>query len=233
MAKTKTKEGEGIEILEDPGALVSKAEEFLNSKKNRNLTLVIGSFIALVIAGFFGYRYYISNQDQEAQREMFQAVYYFEADSLGKALNGDGINYGFLQIIEDYPGTKGSNLANFYAGITYLKLGNFENSIRYLKDFNSSDYLLQARAYSLIGDAYLELDDFSSAIASYNDAINYKPNENFTPIYLKKLALAEELQGNYSAAANAYGRIIDEYKESEFFQEAKKQKARLEGLAAN
>ncbi len=232
MAKTKTKEGEGIEILEDPGALVSKAEEFLNNKKNRNLTLIIGSIVALVIAGVFGYRYYISNQDQEAQREMFQAVYYFEADSLGKALNGDGINYGFLQIIEDYPGTKGSNLSNFYAGVTYLKLGDFDGAIRYLNDFKSSDYLLQARAYALIGDAHLELGDYSSAISSYNDAIDYKPNESYTPIYLKKLALAEELQGNFSGAANAYGRIIEEFKESELIQEAKKQKARLEGLAA-
>ncbi len=232
MAKTKTKEGEGIEILEDPGALVSKAEEFLNNKKNRNLTLIIGSIVALVIAGVFGYRYYISNQDQEAQREMFQAVYYFEADSLGKALNGDGINYGFLQIIEDYPGTKGSNLSNFYAGVTYLKLGDFDGAIRYLNDFKSSDYLLQARAYALIGDAHLELGDYSSAISSYNDAIDYKPNESYTPIYLKKLALAEELQGNFSGAANAYGRILEDFKESELIQEAKKQKARLEGLAA-
>ncbi len=232
MAKTKTKEGEGIEILEDPGALVNKAEEFLNNKKNRNLTLIIGGVVALAIAGIFGYRYYISNQDQEAQREMFQAVYYFEADSLGKALNGDGINYGFLQIIEDYPGTKGSNLANFYAGVTYLKLGDFESAIRYLKDFSSSDYLLQARAYALIGDAHLELGDYTSAIASYNDAIDYKPNESYTPIYLKKLALAEELQGNFSGAAKAYSRIIDEFKESDLLQEAKKQKARLEGLAA-
>lgn len=232
MAKTKTKKDEGVELLEDPDAIVSKAEEFLNSKRNRNLTLIIGSIVAVVVAGIFGYKYYISNQNQEAQREMFQAVYYFEADSLGKALNGDGINYGFLQIIEEYPGTEGSNLSNFYAGVTYLKLGDYEGAIRYLNDFSSSDYLLQARAYALIGDAYLELEDFSSAISSYNDAIDYKPNQNFTPIYLKKLAIVEELQGNYAGAANAYGRIINDFKESDLLQEAKKQKSRLDGLAA-
>ncbi len=232
MAKTKTKEDEGVELLEDPGAIVSKAEEFLNNKKNRNLTLIIGSLVALVIAGVFGYNYYISNQDQEAQREMFQAVYYFEADSLGKALNGDGINYGFLQIIEEYPATDGSNLSNFYAGVTYLKLGDFDGAIRYLSDFKSSDYLLQARAYALIGDAYLEQDDYASAIGSYNKAIDFKPNQNFTPIYLKKLAVAEELQGNYAEAASAYNSIIEDYKDSDLLQEAKKQKSRLDGLAA-
>ncbi len=232
MAKTKTKEGEGVELLEDPGALVNKAEEFLSNKRSRNITLIVGGIAALVIAGIFGYRYYISNQNEEAQREMFQAVYYFEADSLGRALNGDGINYGFLQVIEEYPGTKASNLANFYAGVTYLKLGNFENAIRYLEDFKSSDYLLQGRAYVLTGDAYLELSDYANAEASYREAISYKPNENFTPLYLRKLALVQELQGNYSEAAEAYGRIVNEFKESDLVQEAIKQQARLEGLAA-
>jgi hypothetical protein len=56
---------------------------------------------------------------------MFQAVRYFESDSLNLALNGDGNNLGFLQIVEDYSGTKAGNLANYYAGVIYLKQGNF------------------------------------------------------------------------------------------------------------
>jgi hypothetical protein len=43
---------------------------------------------------------------------MFQAVYYFEADSLDKALNGDGNNLGFLEIIDEYSVTDAANLAN-------------------------------------------------------------------------------------------------------------------------
>ena len=232
MAKTKTKEQEGIEILEDPGALAGKAEEFLNNKKNRNWVLGIGGLVALITAGFLGYKYYVSNLNQEAQREMFQAVYYFEADSLSKALNGDGINFGFLQIIEDYGGTEASNLSQFYVGATYLKMGDYESAIRYLKEFGSSDYLLQARAYSLIGDAHMELGDFSSASSAYSDAVAYKPNEYFTPVYLQKLALSEELQGNLKKAAASYDKIIEDFSGSSIINEAKKQKARLEGLAA-
>ena len=232
MAKTKTKEQEGIEILEDPGALAGKAEEFLNNKKNRNWVLGIGGLVALIAAGFLGYKYYVSNLNQEAQREMFQAVYYFEADSLGKALNGDGINFGFLQIIEDYGATEASNLSHFYVGATYLKMGDYESAIRYLEGFGSSDYLLQARAYSLIGDAHMELGNFSSASSAYSDAAEYKPNQYFTPVYLQKLALSEELQGNLKKAAASYDRIIEDFSGSSMINEAKKQKARLEGLAA-
>lgn len=232
MAKTKTKKEEGIEFLEDPDVLAGKAEEFFNSKRNKNLVFGVGGALAVLIAAFLFYRFYITNQNQEAQEEMFQAVYYFEADSLGKALNGDGINYGFLDIMDEYAGTEAANLSSFYAGATYLKLGDYSSAARYLTDFSSSDYLVQARAYSLVGDANMEQGNFAAAADFYEKAANYKPNEQFTPIYLQKLAVAQENNSNFDAAAKAYGRIINEFAGSTLVQEAKKQKARLQGLAA-
>ncbi|MEQ8239675.1 MAG: tetratricopeptide repeat protein [Cyclobacteriaceae bacterium] len=232
MAKTKTQQEEGIEIIENPDALASKAEDFFNEKKNQQLVFGIGGVLALIIVAFLGYRYYISNQNTEAQQEMFQSVFYFEADSLGKALNGDGNNFGFLEIIDTYGGTDAANLANYYAGASFLQLGDYKNAAKYLEQFSSSDYLVQARAYALTGDAYSELDDFEAAEAAYKNAVEYKPNAEFTPIYLMKLAVNYEAQGKYKPAADAYGKIVSEYSNSSFFQDAQKHKARLDGLAA-
>jgi len=232
MAKTKTQQEEGIEIIENPDALASKAEDFFNEKKNQQLVFGIGGVLALLIVAFLGYRYYIGNQNTEAQQEMFQSVFYFETDSLGKALNGDGNNFGFLEIIDTYGGTDAANLANYYAGASFLQLGDYKNAAKYLEQFSSSDYLVQARAYALIGDAYSELDDFGAAEASYKKAVAYKPNTEFTPIYLMKLAVNYEAQGKYKPAAEAYGKIVSEYSNSSFFQDAQKHKARLDGLAA-
>jgi tetratricopeptide (TPR) repeat protein len=234
MAKTKKKqEGEGTELIENPDALASKAEEFFNNKKNQNLVFGIGGFIALVVAGFLFYTYYINNQNEEAQREMFQAIYYYEADSLSQALNGDGNAYGFLDIIDLYGGTEAENLANFYVGSIYMKLNNFDNAVRYFDAFSSSDVLLQSRAYALQGDAYMELDDFASAVDAYKSAVNYMPNDVYTPIYLKKLAIAYEENGEFEAASAAYQQIIDDFPTSDLVQEANKHAARLNSLAAS
>lgn len=232
MANTKTKKEEGIEILEDPDVLAGKAEEFFNNQKNKNLVFGIGGVIAAAILAFLGYKYYITGQNTEAQQEMFQAVYYFEADSLGKALNGDGINYGFLDIIDNYAGTDAANLANFYAGATFLKMGNPESAVGYLESFSSGDYLLQSRAYALVGDAAMQSGDYAGAVSAYEKAADHKSNKEFTPIYLQKLAIAQEANGNYSAAATAYSTIVEEYPNSSLVQDAKKHKARLQGLAA-
>ncbi|MEM9896034.1 MAG: tetratricopeptide repeat protein [Bacteroidota bacterium] len=226
----KKKKDESVEVFEDPNAIVDKANDFFSSKKNQTLVFSIGGILALIIVGFAGYNYYITDQNATAQEELFQAQFYFDADSLGLALNGDGNSYGFLEIIEEFPGTKAASLASFYAGASYLKLGDFDGAIRSLKDFSSSDYLVQGRAYSLIGDAYMELDDFTNAISFYGKASDYNPNEYFTPIYLQKLALAHEQNGDYSAAAATYRIILEEYPTSRLVNDAKKHEARLNAL---
>ncbi len=231
MAKNK-KNDDAIEVLEDPNAIVEKANEFFDNKRNRTIVFAVAGLLATVIIAIVGYNYYITEQNNTAQEEIFQAQFYFEADSLGLALNGDGNSYGFLEIIAEFPGTKTANLANFYAGASYLKLKDFDGSIRHLKEFSSSDYLVQSRAYSLIGDAYMEQDDFSNAEVYYEKAATYKANKFFSPVYLVKLAIARENGGDLKGAVDAYQVIIDEYPKSDQIHEARKHQARLEGLVA-
>lgn len=231
MSKKQNKGQESGSMIENPDVIVGKAEEFLADKKKRNITVIVGSVLILGILGLFFYRGYLDNQNTEAQEEMFPAIYAFEADSLNTALNGDGLNYGFLKIIADYPGTDAANLANLYAGNTYLLLGDFASAERHLKDFSSSDYIMQARAYALIGDCNMEMEKYSEAADYYEKAVDYKSNESYTPIYLQKLAIAQENAGNYKEAAEAWDVIINDYVKSRLVQEAKKHKARLEGMA--
>jgi tetratricopeptide (TPR) repeat protein len=233
MAKTKkasSKNG-GNEILESSEALaeqLSRTEQFLEDNKTVVFT-VIGLIVA-IIAGYIGFNYYTDSRNQVAQRELFQAVYYFEADSLGKALNGDGNSFGFLEIADEYAFTDAANLASFYAGATYMKMGDFESAIRNLDKFSSDDLLVQSRAFSLTGDAYVEIDDLENAVKYYEKAASNNPNAEFTPIYLIKGAVTYEAKGDVQKAIAKYKRIVDEYPNSTEYQEALKQKSRLEGL---
>jgi tetratricopeptide (TPR) repeat protein len=226
MAK---KEDHKNDLLENPEVLAHKlegAENWLES--NAKLVIGIGAVIALAVAAYFGFNYYKEDQNQQAQKEMFQAVYYFESDSLQQALNGDGNNLGFLDIKKEYGITKAGNLASFYAGVCYLKTGKYEEAIEYLEDFSSNDLLVQPRAYSLIGDAYMELKKYDDAVKYYNKASDYKPNKYFTPTYLMKAGLAYEKLNQNDKAKEAYDKVITNFWESPEYQNARKYKARLE-----
>ena len=230
MAKSKNKEPKGLDLIENSEVIINKTEAFINDKKNQNIVFITVGIATLILSAFMGFSHIKKNENIEAQEEMFQAVYYFESDSIGLALNGDGNNYGFLDITSLYSGTDAANLSNFYIGAIYLRLKDFNNSIRYLKKFSSQDFLLQARAYALIGDAYMELNDFEKASNYFKQASTHKPNKNFSPYYLNKYALALELKGDLNEAIIAHEIIINDYKTSVLFQESQKEKARLEGL---
>ncbi|MAR85158.1 MAG: cytochrome C biosynthesis protein [Cytophagia bacterium] len=207
---------------------LNKSEEFV--KKNQNLIFIISGILIASILVFSIFSYFKENQNIDAQEEMFQAVYYYEKDSLVQALNGDGNNYGFLEIIDEFSFSDAANLSKFYAGSSFLKLGNYNNAINYLSDFSSSDYLIQARAFSLIGDAYVELSDYDNAIYYFQKASDYNPNEFFTPSYLLKEALVHEKINDLKSALNCYSNIINDFKGSPEYQTAIKNKSRIEGL---
>lgn len=229
MAKKKAKQKSG-DVWEDPEVLaeqISNTEKFF--KEHQSLVTVLSVIVVIIVGGFIGWRFYTQTQNEEAQSEMFQAVFYFEQDSLELALRGDGNNLGFVAISEDYSNTKAGNLANFYAGTVYLKQGKYDLALLYLEDFSSDDIIIQARAYSLIGDVYMEQEQFESAVDYYNKAADYKPNKEFTPIYLIKAAVAYERLNDLDNARKAYKRIIDEFWDSTEYQNARKHFARLGG----
>jgi tetratricopeptide (TPR) repeat protein len=217
------------ELLENPEALAGKLQGAETWAERHPKTVIgVSVLIALVVGGYFSFQYYKNTQEAEAQKEMFQAVYYFEADSLELALNGDGNNLGLINIIDEYSITDAANLANYYAGAAYLKQGKFEVARLYLEDFSADDLLVQARAYSLIGDTYMEEQKYEEAAKYYNKAADYKPNKFYTPTYLMKAALAYEKSNQADKAKDAYDKVITEYWQSPEFQNARKYKAKLE-----
>ena len=236
MATKQTKKSQSVhkhELLENPEEIkgrLERGEAFI--KENSKIFGGILAGVILLIAGILYIQIDTQNKNTKAQAEMFQAVYYFEQDSIEFALNGDGSNAGFLKIIDEYGRTDAANLAHFYVGSIYLSQGEFQKAVDHLKQFSADDFFVQARAFALLGDAYMELDNTKDAIASYKKAINHKENKFFAPRYLSKLAVAYEEAGELNNAIKAYGEIEDKYFESFEYTNARKHKARLEGLAS-
>lgn len=232
--KPRGKNEQGNDFLENPEVIsnqLGKTEEFLS--KNKKMVFGIGGLIAIIIAAIFIYRFTMETKNAEAQQEMFQAIFYFENGNLENALNGDGNALGFLDILDDYSGTDAANLASFYAGSIYLQQREFQSALDMLQDFSSDDFLVSGRKHVLIGDAYMELGNFADAAAAYQKGASTYPNEQFSPQYLMKAALAFENAGDTTKAISTYDEVINKYPESLEITNARKFKARLEALAAN
>jgi len=161
---------------------------------------------------------------------MYIAEQYFEKDSFNLALQGDGNSMGFLDIINDYGITKSANLSNYYAGICYMHLGDYESAIQYLKKFESDDQAIQSIATGNIGDAYLETGRQKEALNMYLKAANRKNNQFVAPIYFMKAGALYEDMKDYKKALQTYETLQRKYPKSTETKDIEKYIARVKLL---
>lgn len=205
---------------------LDKVEGFYetNKKMINNITIAL----LVVIGGYYGYTYlYKKPSEEKAATALSMAQRYFEVDSLNLAMNGDGKNLGFTKISKKYSGTGAGNLAHYYEGVCFLKMGDPASAIKSLKEFNGKGTLLEAMAAGVLGQAYMESGDAAKAIESFKKATADKDDNLVTPMYLYHMGLAYATSGKTNEAKETFKRIRDEYPKSIQARDMDKELARL------
>lgn len=198
----------------NPETVLSRIKLFFEKNKKQFTYISVG--ILIVIAGYFGYNYYLSWLNEEAEVKMLGAVSLFEKDSLDKAMNGDGKNLGFKAILEEYSGTHSANQAKYYLGIIALKKGQYQEGIEYLESFSKpSNNLISASAYASIAYGYEELNQPEQAANYYEQAARIIENNQTTPFYLQLAAENYEAAGQNQAALGIYKEILKRFPNSQ------------------
>ena len=212
MAKQIVK-NEGDERLESIETTLSNTELFIVEHR-KTIILVLAVLIVAVLAVFGVKKYYLEPREEKAQAAMFHAEQYFEKDNFTTALNGDGNYLGFVNIIEEFGGTKTANLAKYYAGICCLNNGEYNQAINYLKEYKGKDVVVSSLALGAMGDANMELNNVAEAAKCYESAALKSENSFTSPMYLLRAGMAYEMAGNYQKAIDAYKAIKADYPNS-------------------
>jgi len=207
--------------------IIAKAQDFW-TRYQKQITIAL-AVVVLAVGGWYGYKNFIVKPKAEkAIDAMYKAEEYYRMDSLQKALNGDGINAGFLKIISNYGGTETAELARFYAGDCYLRTGDFNNAVKQLKEYSTSQKQYQARAYKLLGDAYSELGRNDEAIASYKKAAKHFPEDTYASAeYLFFAASLSDKLGKEKEAIELYKEVKEKFPHTTAASESVKYLAKL------
>ena len=204
----KDKEAQRQENIEQT---VSATEQFYN--ENKKLIWSIVAAILVIGLGILAYNKFIFQpRCVEAMQQAYPAEMSFQNAEYDLALNGDGNNLGFADIIDEY-GTKAGKAVYMYAGICELELGNYEEALSYLKKYKGKEPILAARARACEGDAYVALGDYAAAVRSYKAAVAVADNV-FAAGYLLKEGSAYEALGQNAEALACYKTIEDKYPQS-------------------
>jgi tetratricopeptide (TPR) repeat protein len=192
--------------------IIAKAKD-LWARYSKALTIA-SLVVILVGGGYYAYsNFVVKPKEAKASEVMFKAEEYYRMDSVSKALNGDGLYWGFLKVIDKYGGTKTGNMANYYAGSCYIKLNDNEKALKYLKAFSTDSKALKSRAYKLMADAYADLNRGKEALEYYQKAGRaFKDDENFSAECLFMGAyLAQKSLNDTKTATDLYKEIKEKY----------------------
>ena len=206
--------------------------ENLNSKeaffvKYQKPILIAVAAIILIIAGIFLYKNFVSGpREAEASTAIAKGQEFFANQEFEKALKGEGNYKGFVKLAADYSSTDAGNLANLYAGLCYANLNKWQDAVKYLDAFSTSDdAMISPAAIAALGNAYAHLQQLDKAVDNLKKAASMADkqaaegiNNSLSPTFLLQAAQILESQGKKAEALKLYQTIKDKYFNSMQYQ---------------
>ncbi|MEX0723828.1 MAG: tetratricopeptide repeat protein [Gracilimonas sp.] len=208
----------------------NRAVSYYIDNKSRILSIAIA--VVVLLGSFFGYQYFSSAQESQAQELLSIAEAAYANGEFEEALYGNDfeLTYGFDQIADEFPWTNAGNLANYYAAVSSFELGDVDNALMYMNEFSVPRGILGVGPLTFHAKLHLAKEDYTAAADKFLQAAEWNENDVTTPSNLYEAAQAHYSAENYDRATELVNRVINEYPESSKFAESQ----RLKGmLAAN
>ncbi len=134
-------------------------------RKHQNSLITVGIIILLLVAGFFGSKAIMSQQNEKAGGYFGIAMDYYTKNQLIEAEDQ------FMLVAEQYKRTDWGKRSYYYLGLIAQALGQpEEESLEYFKTYvntNLEDAAMKASAYQLIGTYYYRNGDLLTAGENY------------------------------------------------------------------
>jgi len=208
MAKKDFKKEE--QNLENVQEALNTTSVWIEANQNK-LTWAITAIVVVVLGVIALNTYVLKPKAAEASNENAKAVVYFAQGNYEVALNGDDAEcIGFEAIANEYKCSQPGKLAALYAGICYYQLGDYAAAAEYLAKFSAKDLNIEPAAAQLLGDAYVQMEDYAKAAKAFTAAAK-SGNELIAPMSLKKLGFVQMELGNNAAAKKAFETIKNDY----------------------
>ncbi|NAW51654.1 tetratricopeptide repeat protein [Elizabethkingia argentiflava] len=204
---------ETVEFFQDLDKKNLNSERFIE-RYAKQIGIALG-VILLAILGYFAYDQFITGpKNTEATTEFLAAQ---KNLSLGKedlALGGKSpANPGFVGTYNEYSGTKVGKLAAYNAAILEFKKGNYQKAYDMMDHFTSSNKILMALKYGLMGDCLANLNKGEEALSQFDKAISSSDDAYTSYYFTSKAGILSLALKKQEAAKKYFSTIAEKYKD--------------------
>lgn len=192
-----------------------KASTSFIEKNFKTLAAAIGGVLAVIIIALVVNQYYIQPKKADAADNIAVAQQLFIAGNYEQALNGDGTNPGFLQVIDQYGSTPSGNIARLYAGLCYAHTDKAEEAVKFLEDYDlCDDQMVSNAALAALGNCYAQLGQNEKAASTLLKAAKRANSTTLSPLFYLQAGQIYESLGNKDEALKCYETIKNDYPQS-------------------
>ncbi len=201
-------------------------KDTLRERQKTAIQIAAGALVILIaITGFF---LYSSSVKKKAGEYEFQAYKIFNSTTRMQPGNKGGQYKKALDMFQKAYDTKKSPVSLFYIAACYYELGNYDETVKTLKDFTrkySGAERLAPLAHQKMAMAYVRKGDVNEALKTL-DTLYSLPGDIFKDVALMETGKLLERQGKSDEAKKKYEELTKKFPDSPFRDEAE---ARLAG----
>lgn len=207
------------ELKHDPVISTYEKAVAFYYERQKYIKYSVTALVILIIATVV----YANNRrasNEKAALELGKVFQYYDAAQYKQAIEGvpeSGV-MGLKAIVENYGGSS-AELARLYLADSYYHLGEYDEALKYFKEFSGSDNVLAASALAGVAACYEAKGDHASAASYYEKAFDTAEDTPLAPEYLSLAAHNYGLSGNKDRAVTMYKQLKKEYPHSPYARE--------------
>lgn len=200
-----------------------KSGEYI--QQNKNYFIYAAAGVVAIVAIIFLFNY-LGNKKEAEANEVF-----------GKAQLAGAMNQGSLAItdyqtiLDNYSSTDVASRACFFIADIYTRQKNYDSAAVYYQKFVdnfSDDKIMLPAAYVGGGNAYEQKRVFDKAGEFYLKAAELANDDYRSPDYYMDAGRAFTEANNMDRAKEAYQQVVDKFRRSQLYSEARKKIAEIE-----
>lgn len=135
-----------------------------------------------------------------------------------------------LNMVDNYSGTESAEKGVYLLGKAYFEKGEYEKAQQYFEryiDDYGDDPILLGGAYSGLGASLEQQEKFAEAAKVYEEGANKLEKNFLAPRLLMKAGRCYRKANQFAKAKSCYQKILDDYADSEFKEDAELYLAKL------
>jgi len=162
---------------------VKATDFFRNNRRLVSYTLTALVIAVIVIVAYLNNR---QSDNANAATELSQVLNLFNGGAYQVAINGDPTRNitGLKSIVSKYGSSETGEQAKVYLADCYYYIGDYDNALKYFKDYDGSDKLLEASADAGIAEVYEVKRDYEKSAEYYDRAASRDSKGFLTAQYL-------------------------------------------------